>query len=83
MRPAMQDFRCEYADCESIRAAHRNKKSLCRFDRDFSFEFVGVTGFEPATTRPPDVYSNRTELRPDYRKRGTEDRMSHAFGVQI
>ena len=25
---------------------------------------VGVTGFEPATTRPPDVYSNRTELRP-------------------
>ena len=26
---------------------------------------VGVTGFEPATTRPPDVYSNRTELRPD------------------
>ena len=26
---------------------------------------VGMTGFEPATTRPPDVYSNRTELRPD------------------
>ena len=25
-----------------------------------------MTGFEPATTRPPDVYSNRTELRPDY-----------------
>ena len=29
------------------------------------FPSVGVTGFEPATTRPPDVYSNRTELRPD------------------
>ena len=29
------------------------------------FRLVGVTGFEPATTRPPDVYSNRTELRPD------------------
>ena len=26
---------------------------------------VGVTGFEPATTRPPDAYSNRAELHPD------------------
>ena len=26
--------------------------------------FVGVTGFEPATTRPPDEYSNRAELHP-------------------
>ncbi len=25
---------------------------------------VGETGFEPATTRPPDVYSNRAELLP-------------------
>ena len=25
---------------------------------------VGVTGFEPAATRPPDVYSNRAELHP-------------------
>ncbi len=32
-----------------------------------AFIVVGVTGFEPATTRPPDVYSNRTELRPDLR----------------
>ena len=23
-----------------------------------------MTGFEPATTRPPDAYSNRTELHP-------------------
>ena len=28
-------------------------------------QLVGVTGFEPATTRPPDVYSNRAELHPD------------------
>mgnify|MGYP000155203494 CR=1 FL=1 len=25
---------------------------------------VGMTGFEPATTRPPDAYSNRAELHP-------------------
>ena len=30
-----------------------------------SFGFVGMTGFEPATTRPPDVYSNRAELHPE------------------
>ncbi len=28
------------------------------------FLSVGMTGFEPATTRPPDAYSNRTELHP-------------------
>ena len=28
------------------------------------FRLVGMTGFEPATTRPPDVYSNRAELHP-------------------
>ncbi len=27
-------------------------------------QIVGMTGFEPATTRPPDVYSNRAELHP-------------------
>ena len=27
---------------------------------------VGMTGFEPATTRPPDVYSNRAELHPEF-----------------
>gem|GEM_PF-2195829 len=26
---------------------------------------VGVTGFEPATTRPPDVYSTLAELHPE------------------
>ena len=40
------------------------------FDRQ-AFPSVGVTGFEPATTRPPDVYSNRTELRPEYGCKGT------------
>ena len=30
-----------------------------------AFYGVGVTGFEPATSRPPDVYSNRTELYPE------------------
>ena len=30
---------------------------------------VGVTGFEPATSRPPDVYANRTALHPDLRER--------------
>ena len=27
---------------------------------------VGMTGFEPATPRPPDVYSNRAELHPEF-----------------
>ena len=38
--------------------------------QDFScglLNFVGMTGFEPATTRPPDVYSNRAELHPEFR----------------
>ena len=30
-----------------------------------AFRSVGMTGFEPATTRPPDVYSNRAELHPE------------------
>ena len=34
-------------------------------NRDFQgFCLVGMTGFEPATPRPPDVYSNRAELHP-------------------
>ena len=31
-----------------------------------AFYSVGMTGFEPATSRPPDVYSNRTELHPEF-----------------
>ena len=33
------------------------------------FRLVGMTGFEPATTRPPDVYSNRAELHPEVHSR--------------
>ena len=29
-----------------------------------SLLFVGVSGFEPPATRPPDVYSNLAELHP-------------------
>ena len=29
------------------------------------FRLVGMTRFELATTRPPDVYSNRAELHPE------------------
>ena len=39
------------------------KKELSR-NLTPSFSPVGVTGFEPATTRPPDAYSNRAELHP-------------------
>ena len=28
--------------------------------------FVGMTGFEPATTRPPAVYANRTAPHPAF-----------------
>ncbi len=44
---------------------HHKRKSLAIRSNSKAFQSVGVTGFEPATTRPPDVYSNRTELRPD------------------
>jgi hypothetical protein len=30
--------------------------------------FVGMTGFEPATTRPPAVYANRTAPHPEFVK---------------
>ena len=44
---------------------NRKQKSLDnRFDYQ-GFTSVGMTGFEPATTRPPDVYSNRAELHPE------------------
>lgn len=29
------------------------------------YSMVGMTRFERATTRPPDVYSNRAELHPE------------------
>ena len=39
----------------------------CFFCNDRCWLFVGMTGFEPATTRPPDAYSNRAELHPELR----------------
>ena len=30
-----------------------------------------MTGFEPATTRPPDAYSNRAELHPECECKGS------------
>ena len=41
----------------------KNKKPRQSFDYQ-GFLSVGMTGFEPATTRPPDAYSNRAELHP-------------------
>ena len=43
--------------------AIKNKKHRQSFDYQ-CFCSVGMTGFEPATTRPPDAYSNRAELHP-------------------
>ena len=45
------------------RNSYKNKKPRQSFDYQ-GFNFVGMTGFEPATTRPPDAYSNRAELHP-------------------
>ena len=39
----------------------KTRKTLQSLVKSF---FVGMTGFEPATTRPPDAYSNRAELHP-------------------
>ena len=36
------------------------KTKACNFLQAFGLNFVGVTRFELATPRPPDVYSNRT-----------------------
>ena len=61
-------------------AIHHKRKILDIRLNIKDFSSVGVTGFEPATTRPPDVYSNRTELRPDsFGKRAKP----FALGLQI
>ena len=61
-------------------AIHHKRKILDIRLNIKDFPSVGVTGFESATTRPPDVYSNRTELRPDsFGKRAKP----FALGLQI
>ena len=45
-------------------AIHHKRKTLDIRLNIKGFSSVGVTGFEPATTRPPDAYSNRAELHP-------------------
>ena len=63
-----------------FRAIYHKRKILDIRLNIKDFSSVGVTGFEPATTRPPDVYSNRTELRPDsFGKRAKP----FALGLQI
>ena len=56
-----------YVDPKSqltTRLPQKNKKH--RQSSDYQcLQPVGVTGFEPATTRPPDAYSNRAELHPE------------------
>ena len=47
-----------------FRDMHKKKKHRQSFDYQCFF-FVGVTRFELATPRPPDVYSNRAELHPE------------------
>ena len=44
----------------------RVKKKKPRYSIEYQgFRLVGMTRFELATTRPPDVYSNRAELHPE------------------
>ncbi len=42
----------------------QNTKGLLRNRSSPLLTFVGMAGFEPAASRPPDVHSNRAELHP-------------------
>lgn|GEM_PF-6098029 len=46
---------------------HSSKKESFDFKKNQSLYLVGMTGFEPATTRPPAVYANRTAPHPDFK----------------
>ncbi len=48
--------------CECVRNGPKRRKaiSLC----EMTFCVVGMRGFEPPASRPPDVHSNRAELHP-------------------
>ena len=52
--------------CSCFLILIKSKKHRQSIDYQCFFP-VGVTGFEPATTRPPDAYSNRAELHPELR----------------
>ncbi len=43
-----------------IKKKHPSQKEISAL-----FSIVGMTGFEHATPRPPDEYSNRAELHPE------------------
>ena len=45
---------------------YRNKKGFQEIEN--LLIIVGMKGFEPSTPGPPDQYSNRTELHPDFTK---------------
>lgn len=53
-----------YHFIESSSDRYIKNKELSSSLNSFHSNLVGMTGFEPATTRPPDEYSNRTELHP-------------------
>ncbi len=46
------------------------KKAAKHFNLRLSEKLVGAARFERATPRPPDVYSNRAELRPELINKG-------------
>ena len=49
---------------------------------DFIMYIVGTTGFEPATSRPPDVYANRTALRPEHLK-DCKYKVTYPFSIYL
>ena len=53
-------------ECNLVQARLAYKQKSRRMLSCGLLNFVGMTGFEPATTRPPDVYSNRAELHPEF-----------------
>ena len=57
-------FLCHIAIDASIRL-YNTKRPQSTIEVLSLLSFVGMTRFELATTRPPDVYSNRAELHPE------------------
>ena len=74
-------FRLHYFYLQHLR--HKQKKDSRTFVLLSLLNFVGVTRFELATTRPPDVYSNRAELHPELCRSKTMVRFRSANIVTI